>query len=336
MRLLFITTRLTKPSYRFRIEQMFPCLQADGHEWRVELLPDSFFDRVALFKTAADFDAVVLQKKLLNRLELGILFGFARALIYDFDDAVMFDSSGERDFRRSNRFENVTRAADLVICGNDYLADLARPFAKRIANIPTAIDTGRFSPVARSTENRLCRVGWTGSRSTNRYLSDLFPVLVQLRGKIEVRIVSECMDELDFGPLKDVPFEYVKWTPENEVEETAAFDIGLMPLPDNPWTRGKCGFKALQYLALGIPAVCSPVGVNSEIITHDENGLLATTPEEWLAALTRLVDDPERRTAIGEAGRCRAEADYALSKLGPEFVAAIANVVSVAEKKQAA
>lgn len=329
MRVLFVTTRTEKPSFRFRVEQVLPCFTECGHDCAVEVLPPSFFDRVALFKKAGAFDAVVLQKKLLNRLELGVLFGFARKLIYDFDDAVMFDSDGEPDFRRANRFENVARAADLVICGNGYLAELARPFAKRMATIPTPIDTERFSPPECRPEpaGGLCRVGWTGSRSTNRYLSDLFPVLAELQGRIEVRVVSECMDGLDFGPLKQVPFEFVKWTPDNEVAETAAFDVGLMPLPDNPWTRGKCGFKALQYMALGIPAVCSPVGVNREIVAHGETGFLVDGRAEWREVLSRLADDASLRTTIGAAGRRQVESRYALRELGPQFVAALESVV---------
>ncbi|MFQ5731620.1 MAG: glycosyltransferase family 4 protein [Planctomycetaceae bacterium] len=331
MRLLFITTRTTKPSYRFRVEQVLPCFADRGHDCAVEVLPSSFFDRVALFKTAGEFDAVVLQKKLLNRLELGILFGFARKLIYDFDDAVMFDSDGEPDFRRSNRFENVARAADLVVCGNRCLAELARPFSKRTSVIPTPIDTDAFSPsckpAAKTAETGLLRVGWTGSRSTNRYLDELIPMLARLRGKIELHVLSECMDGLNFAPLKDLPFEFVKWTPDNEAAETATFDVGLMPLPDNRWTRGKCGFKALQYMALGIPAVCSPVGVNREIIAHGTTGFLTRTDEEWVAVLSQLADDAALRTTVGEAGRRYAESEFALRQLGPNFVAAMESVV---------
>jgi glycosyltransferase involved in cell wall biosynthesis len=327
MRLLFLTTRRSKPSYRFRVRQVLPFLHERGHDCETVLLPGSFFDRMGLFKTAADYDAVVLQKRMLNRLELGVLFGFARKLVYDFDDAVLYDSDGCSNSRSVRRFKNVVSAADLVIAGNQYLAGEARRFSQRVTVVPTPIDTERYVPrlfeSAAGNTGKLCRVGWTGSRATNRHLNELFPVLGQLQGRISVHILSDSTELLEFQRLRDVPVEFLHWTPDNEIEFPSRFDVGVMPLPDNRWTRGKCGLKALQYMALGIPAVCSPVGVNRKIITHGETGLLPDSPDEWLLWLTELADDPQRRHTLGLAGRRRVEAEYSLAKIGPQFVDAV-------------
>jgi len=337
MRFLFLTTRRSKPSYRFRVEKLRPFFQERGHECETALLPNSFFDRIGLFKTAAQYDAVVLQKRLLNRLELGVLFGFAQRLVYDFDDAVMLDSTGQANPRCQRRFRNIVRAADMVIAGNRYLADEANRFSPRVTVLPTPVDTTVESRTATAATNgRLCRIGWTGSRSTNKYLNDLFPVLGKLKGRIEVRVVSDSRDDFDFQRLQGVPVSYAAWSPENEVSEPAKFDIGVMPLPDNAWTRGKCGFKALQYMALGVPAVCSPVGVNREIITHGQTGLLPDSPDEWLMWLTELLDNPQMRQAIGTAGRRRAEETYSLEKLGPLFVDAVESAVHIDRRAAAA
>jgi glycosyltransferase involved in cell wall biosynthesis len=134
--------------------------------------------------------------------------------------------------------------------------------------------------------------------------------------------------------LGGVPYQFVPWSPEVEIRETAAFDIGVMPLPDTPWTRGKCGFKALQYMGLGIPAVASPVGVNAEIITHNRNGLLARTLEDWSACLKRLVEDAGLRERLGHAGRKRVEENYALDVQAPRLIGLL-EPLAVARKRAA-
>jgi glycosyltransferase involved in cell wall biosynthesis len=171
-------------------------------------------------------------------------------------------------------------------------------------------------------------IGWTGSRSTNAYLNSVFPVIANFAGRVQVKVISDTAAGIDFSLLKNVPCRFVPWSPESEARETAGIGIGIgiMPLPDDPWTRGKCGFKALQYMALGIPAVCSPVGVNREIIHNGINGFLAGTRDEWHRALARLIQSRELRETIGQAGRRRIEHDYALNVIGPRLVDAVESV----------
>jgi hypothetical protein len=163
-------------------------------------------------------------------------------------------------------------------------------------------------------------IGWTGSRSTNGYLNHVLPAIKPFGERVRFKMISDTAEGVDWDLLGDVPHQFVCWSPECEIRETATFDIGLMPLPDSPWTRGKCGFKALQYMGLGIPAVVSPVGVNVEIIAHNHNGLLARTFDEWSECLSRLVEDAGLRARLGQAGRRRLEEQYAVNVQAPRLI----------------
>jgi glycosyltransferase involved in cell wall biosynthesis len=345
MKILFLSTRRAKPSFRFRVEQILPFFAQRGHSCDVVFLPGSAWKRLQCYRLLRNYDAVFLQKRLLSRAELSLIRRCVRRLIYDVDDAVMYNAQGETDSRRQTRFQAVARSADLVICGNQYLADIASQHSDRVLLVPTSIDTETFHPRLRAQQNApndlvvdlpqhnaLVTVGWTGSSSTNRFLNDVFPVLSKLAGRIHVKFISDSTRDLDLDALAGVPYTFVPWSTEIEVSETATFDIGLMPLPDNPWTRGKCGFKALQYLALGIPAVCSPVGVNREIIRHGHHGFLADSPESWSEILAALVEDPQQRERIGQAGRRRVEEAYALNTQGPRIVEAVERLLTAGRR----
>ncbi|MGE3314434.1 MAG: glycosyltransferase family 4 protein [Planctomycetaceae bacterium] len=332
MKILFLSTRAAKPSFRFRVLQMLRFFEEQGHEVETALLSKNAWKRFAQFQQLPKYDVVFLQKRLLSWAELKFARMRSRRLIYDLDDAVMYDSAGTDDGRRRARFRAMCRAADLVICGNSYLAEEATNSGGSAKIIPTAIDTERFHPSAKtnstSSDGETITIGWTGSRSTNSYLNAVLPVLAQFAGRIDVRIISDTPDGIELSLLKDVPRRFIPWSAETEVSEAATFDIGLMPLPDDPWTRGKCGFKALQYMALGIPAVCSPVGVNREIIHDAHDGFLATTRDDWHRAIARLIREPHLRRQIGVAGRRRVETAYALNVVGPQLVQAVASVHS--------
>ncbi len=312
MNLLFLSTRNAKPSFRFRVEQFLPWFAERGHQCDVEFLRGRPLSRLWLYRRLPRYDAVFLQKRLLSRAELLLVRQRARRLIYDLDDAVMFDGEGRPDRRRQSRFRAMAAAADLVVCGNSYLAELARAHSPRVEVVPTSIDTQKYQPGGGSADSGALVIGWTGSRSTNRYLNFLLPAIAALGENVRFKFLSDTPEGVDLDLLGEVPFQFVPWSPDVEISATATFDIGVMPLPDNPWTRGKCGFKALQYMGLAIPAVCSPVGVNCDIITHDKNGLLAHSLEEWTQCLGRLASDPGFRRRLGRAGRERIEEHFAV------------------------
>ena len=333
MRILFLVTRLDRPSTRFRVLPMQPYFAARGHTLEVAALPKGLFARLQFYRRLPDYDVIGVQQRLLSSFELRLLRPHCRRLVYDIDDAVMYDGRGRRGGRRQRRFRAIARAADLVVCGNRYLAEEASPPARHVALIPTAVDTERFHPRFRPESADTVRIGWTGSRSTNPYLNELFPTIARLRGNVRLKVLSNDTAGLDFAQLGEIAHEFVAWTPENEVSETASFDIGLMPLPDDPWTRGKCGCKALQYMALGIPAVCSPVGVNCDIVEHGRNGYLVARSEEWFAILSDLIEDARTRAMIGEAGRRSVEERFALQIQGERLVEAVEQLA--AERRQA-
>ena len=320
MQIAFLSTRAAKPSFRFRVERMLPFFAARGHRCETLFLAPRPWRRLPLYRKLGRYDVVFLQKRLLSRPELMLLRRSVRTLIYDLDDAVMYEGNGAEDRRRQARFAAMMRAADLVICGNQFLADEASRETARVTIVPTCIDTEAFHPRLRHSDSSRVTVGWTGSRSTNPYLNDIFPILSKLHGPIGVKIISETVGGLDFSLLGNVPRTFIPWSPAIEITEAATFDIGVMPVPENRFTQGKCGFKALQYMALGIPAVCSPVGVNRDIIHDGLDGCLPRTREEWFQTIARLVKDPFLRDTLGHAGRRRVEQAFSLAVHGPRLV----------------
>lgn len=324
LKLLFLSTRAGRPSYRYRVDQMLPHFKQAGHACDVLFFPRNLFSRLVMYRELSKYDIVFIQKRLISPLELSLVRRWARKLVFDVDDAIMFDENGHPDSHRVRRFGAMMHAADLVVCGNGYLAGQAARFGGRTLVVPTAIDTNRFHPdCPREKTSQRVVIGWTGSRSTTRYLNSALPVLARLRGDIELKIVSDATDDLDFNQLGNCPHRFVPWSADTEVAQTAEFDIGLMPLPDDNMTQGKCGCKALQYMALGMPAVCSPVGVNCDIIQNGANGFLPRSPGEWQTVLQCLVDDATLRAVIGRAGRQTAESRYSLTTIAGQLVSAI-------------
>lgn len=328
MRILFLSTRQAKPSFRFRVEQFLPHFEAAGHQCEVAFLPGSNWARLKLYRSFSNYDVVVIQKRLLSSWELAVARRFAQRIVYDFDDAIMFDGSGRDDGRRQKRFRKMIVQTDHVIAGNSYLAKQALKYSAAVTVIPTCLNTDLFIPREKQTQanNKDLTIGWTGSRSTTRYLNDVLPVLAEFGDSIQLKIIADSIDDVDLSLLKDVQHEFIRWSPENEISEAATFDIGLMPLPDDPWTRGKCGFKALQYLALGIPAVCSPVGVNTEIVRHGETGLLADRSTEWKSALSQLIESSELRQQLGKQGRAHVEQNYSVASQAPRLISLLESI----------
>jgi glycosyltransferase involved in cell wall biosynthesis len=334
MDVLFVVTRLERPSVRFRIAPMIPYFEQRGHTCTIQELPSSLWKRIRFYRQFAKYHAVVIQQRLLSQWELFLARKYAPKLIYDFDDAVMYHPQKKhQERRRQFRFGAMAQCADLAICGNHYLASHVSHHTNRFVVIPTAVDTLRYHPDKVLNKTPLgngarVNVGWTGSSSTNRYLNKVLPVLAKLSDKIDFTMISSNTEDLKVEYLDRIPFTFVPWAPETEVSQTARFEIGLMPLPDNAWTRGKCGCKALQYLALGIPAVCSPVGMNVELLDHGRNGFLAETEKEWFEILKLLIDDPQKRRSVGRTGRETIEKLYALDKQAVKMVDAVERIAA--------
>ncbi len=318
MDILTLVPDLKAPSCRFRVLQYVKPLSQRRVELEVTELPKERGERRKLFRTAGDFDAVFLHRRLLGRRDYGYLREKARLLIYDFDDAVMFrDSNTSRliSRRRAARFRRLSAGADLVLAGNSYLAKMAAPFSHNVVLLPTGIDLDSYpsSPVRGRGEV----IGWMGSGSNFIYLDLLREVLPALREKrpgCRFQVVSD-------GEYSPSGLQVInkRWTLSGEVEDLLGFDLGIMPLKDDAWTRGKCAFKIIQYFAAFLPVVCSPVGTNRELVEEGVSGYFARNKKEWINRIAELLSSPERREEMGRAGRRRVEEKYSLSVMVPKM-----------------
>lgn len=341
MKILFLATRPDRPSFRFRVEQAIPFFEQRGHTCKIDFLSGHAWRRVLLYRRLAGYDIIFLQSCLLNRSELDLIRQRARWLVYDLDHAAMYDRQGRADDRRQTGFQAMVQAADLIVCGNSYLAQIASRLNRCVEVIPTSINVSLFQSETlldppqghrQPGSTTLPTVGWSGSIRTNCYLNSVFPLLSRLAGRIRVKIISDSTRGLDFCRLKQVPYAFVRRKTEREAAEMSTCDIGLLPLPDNPQTQGECGLQVLQYMALGIAAVGSRVGVNQQIIQHAQNGFLADSPQAWYRILSRLAADPLLREKIGRAARQRVEQSYSLAVHAPRIVDAVEHLTTAARQ----
>jgi glycosyltransferase involved in cell wall biosynthesis len=247
---------------------------------------------------------------------------------YDFDDA-LFEGSAANVNRRfqwtkqeARRARECVRRARLVIAGNSFLASQAMHHARRVEVVPSCVDpTGQETH--RHGAREIVTVGWIGSPTTAPYLDTILPVLERInRRGLRARLVTLGATLPHTAPW----LEQRPWALETQAAELAGFDIGVMPLPDNAWAQGKCGYKLLQYFCAGVPAVATPVGVNSALI-GEERGLLATTPGEWEAALDELIGDPQARAQAGVAARSFVEDEYSYQQWAPRLAELLQSLI---------
>lgn len=343
MRLLCLTRygRLGASS-RLRLFQYLPYLESRGFELEVApLLSDAYvqgmyagripwgtvvfgyWQRMLQLLGAGKYDAVWLEKECLPKLpawfELGLLPRHV-PLVVDYDDAVFhqYDLHPSALVRMllGSKIDAVMRRADLVIAGNAYLADRARQAGARCVEIlPTVVDTSRYA-CKPNMEGTTVTIGWIGSPATAHFLHLIAPALHEIARERNVRFVAVGANA---NQLNGLPVAALPWTEAEEVELIQQFDIGIMPLPDEPFERGKCGYKLIQCMACGKPVVASPVGANTEIVRDGGEGFWADSREQWVASLTRLIDDPVLRVRMGDAGRERAVNSYSLNVAAPRL-----------------
>ncbi|RYE60089.1 MAG: glycosyltransferase [Oxalobacteraceae bacterium] len=250
-------------------------------------------------------------------------------IIYDFDDAIFHNYDlHQRGIVRQllgRRFETLLKRASAVSCGNDYLHRYASQFCPNSVVMPTVIDTNTYRPLLNSVDGDAPIIGWIGSFSTWKYVKPLVPMLESLatNGRARIHIVGAGV------PAAEYPaFEMIDWSDATEILEVQRMHIGIMPLTDDPWSRGKCGYKLIQYMACGLPAVASPVGVNADLVRPGVNGMLADTVNSWHDALVQLLDDASLRATFGAAGRARIEQDFSLKTYSPRFIALLNSVAA--------
>lgn len=280
--------------------------------------------RLLQIRDARDADVVFLYREafplgpaLLERLLDGKV-----PVVFDFDDAIFLGETSAANamagrLKVPGKTAGIVAAATVTTVGNEYLASYARRFSPRVEVLPTTIDVDVYRPQPREGRD-LVRVGWSGSPTTAAHLRSMEGALRRLLDKFPIELVI--MGDPAFRLAGTPRVTVVPWSSDREIAEVGAFDIGLMPLPDDDWSRGKCGFKALLYMALGVPPVVSPVGVNTEIVSDGENGLLASSEDEWVEAVGRLVRDAPLRARLGAAGRSTVVDRYSGQGWAPRFL----------------
>jgi glycosyltransferase involved in cell wall biosynthesis len=291
----------------------------------------AFLRRITQIAATSRYDAVLIHRAASLAgpavLERAIAI-LRRPIIFDFDDAIYMLHTTEANrkwgwLKFPGKTETICRLSTHVVVGNSFLAEYARRSCPDVTVIPSSVDTNRFRPASRRDANGRIVVGWTGSSTSQTYLEAFAPVLRELikRHNVEVRIHSDRKPALE-----GLPIEWRPWSPETEAEEIARFDIGIMPMPHDPWANGKCAMKALLYMASGVPTICEAVGTNREVIRHRENGLLAATPEEWIACLDDLITDRALRDHLRSEGRRTIEEKYSMKTCAELFARVVRGI----------
>ncbi|HEX5885804.1 MAG TPA: glycosyltransferase family 4 protein [Pyrinomonadaceae bacterium] len=346
MRILALMPSLfdTSPGQRYRFEQWDPLLRERGVDItyapfedeelhaavhqpgmigkKLRLVARGLARRLDLVKKVKDYDLVYILREaallgppVFERLihQSGV------PIVFDFDDAIFVSyrspSNGYLSYLKfASKTKTICRIASHVMVGNPYLAEYARQVNDRVTVIPTTIDTQKYLAPPPKKSSGPPVIGWTGSYSTVQHLDTLRGALKKLAERESFRLRVIGTPAYDCPP---VDVEAMRWRADTELEDLSAIDIGVMPLPDDRWSKGKCGLKALQFMALGIPTVCSPVGVNTDIIQDDQNGFIAGTEDEWVDKLSRLLRSHELRQRLGHAGRVTVEQKYSAITQAP-------------------
>jgi Glycosyl transferases group 1 len=325
MKLLALVEAPDHVCCRYRIRAFERAIAEAGCSLHCEGLDRGVFFRTIQLHRARSFDAVILQRKLLPSWQLKALRRVSRRLVFDFDDAVMFRDSysarGGDSRSKTRRFAQTVRGADTIIAGNDFLADAALragASVERVHVIPTCVDPLLY-PIAR--QEGAVELVWIGSSSTLRGLEQsraIWQRVAEAIPGLKLRLICDRFPQS--FPLPIIP---VAWDEQTEAREIAAGHIGISWLPDDLWSRGKCGLKVLQYQAAGLPVVANPVGAHREMIRDGQTGYLATTAGEWVEALARLAADRSMRLSLGRAARRQVEASYSVSAWADTFVTSV-------------
>jgi glycosyltransferase involved in cell wall biosynthesis len=341
----------TAPSQRFRMEQYFDILKQHGYKFTVKpfitksdfeilyhdkkvllkflAVTRGFLNRFLLLFSLNQYEFVFIHREATPVgppiVEWIISKVFRKKIIYDFDDAIWKtdkhdETTVEKMLRSRSKVSAICRWSHKVSCGNAYLASYAKRFNQEVIVNPTTVDTDNLHNadlVSRPKKDDVI-IGWTGSHSTLKYLSQLVRPLQRLQHKynrLRFMVIADQRPTIEIDQLI-----FRQWSEKTEIQDLIGIDIGVMPLPDDEWTKGKCGFKALQYMALEIPAVVSAVGVNNEIITHGVDGFCCVTENDWVKNLEMLINNAELRKTIGAAGRKKIVAHYSVAANTENFL----------------
>jgi glycosyltransferase involved in cell wall biosynthesis len=331
-------------SSRIRSYQYLPFLEAQGvhvtvsplfedgylHELYsnrsidVHSLLQAYFRRAGCLFESRRFDLLWIEYELLPWMPHWaekVLAAFGIPYLVDYDDAIFhrYDMHPRRWIRLflGRKIDKVMLRASQVVVGNEYLAERARQSgARRVSLLPSVVDLSRYR-IEERMSRKLFTVGWIGSPTTAPYLEFIAPAIEEFAKDRDVRMVLVGSGKV---PINGVPVEIREWSEDREVGDIQSFDVGIMPLPDNPWALGKCGYKLVQYMACALPVVASPVGVNKEMVRDGWNGFLAERKGDWVQALNTLYENTSQREEMGKVGRALVEEKYCLKAAAPRLL----------------
>lgn len=346
------------PGQRFRFEQYIDYFEASGYECTYSFIISEKDDAIfyskghyfskflILFKSiiirfrdlrrTGDFDIIYIYRE---ALMLGCSWFEKRfrkknaKIILDYDDAIWLPDVSNANsnlswLKKPLKTIDIVKISDMVFAGNKFLADFAKEYNGSVKVVPTTIDTKVYNSAnyQRKPSDIVC-IGWTGSLTTLKHFELAIPFFEELLKKYPGKIRFKMIADIPFN-TDVVPVDFCRWSQEKEVADLMDIDIGIMPLPDNDWAKGKCGFKGLQYMALGIPSVMSPVGVNCEIIDDGVNGYLANSKSEWVEKLSMLIESEALRHKLGEQGRLTVEKDFSVNAWRDKYISYFEELLS--------
>jgi glycosyltransferase involved in cell wall biosynthesis len=330
MKVIALVGALDHVCYRYRIEAFAWAMAEQGLLLEAVPLDRNLWRRIRQLRSVGKADVVILQRKLLPLHQLHVLRRAAKCLVYDVDDAVFqresYSGKPSASWQRMLLFWATIYAADAVIAGNDFLRHQTARFIEpqRIHVVPTCVEPERYPVSQHHRGGAAARLVWIGQQSTlpslERCRQHLSAVARELPG-LQLRVICDQYPSLP--GLQVVPRP---WSSASEASELSMGDIGINWLPDDQWSRGKCGLKVLQYMAAGLPVVANPVGMNCEMVQHGRTGFLASTPKEWATAITRLAVDPKLRQRMGEAGRQLVQERFSVRRWRNRFASLVRGV----------
>ena len=289
----------------------------------LDLVSSIWYDAVFIHREAYPFGGAIVESA---------LSAMRKPVIFDFDDAIFLPNTSEHNiyierFKKPGKIADIVRVSSAVIVGNAYLAEYAGRYNTNVVTIPSSIDTDLYGPDAVKEPRKDIVIGWIGSTTTRNFLYDV---------EMAFAGISEKYPDVTFKFVganfySDVIKKVInkEWNYSEELDDIRSFDIGIMPMPDNDWTRGKCGFKAILYMGCGIPVVCSPVGANLDIVKDGVGGFFARSADEWIKYLSMLIEDKALREKMGQSGRQIAVSKYSVSANAPIFYRTLKGLTAV-------
>ncbi|HMK77066.1 MAG TPA: glycosyltransferase family 4 protein [Thermodesulfobacteriota bacterium] len=328
MKVLFLIQGFSVAASRYRVLQYIPYLESRGVKAEVRLYPRTLKENFRFFKELSQYDIVFLQRKRFSQPRLALLRKKAKRIVYDFDDSVMYRNSKAKDplsSTRRRRFIQMAKNSDFVIAGNEFLKSQVLPLNQNVDVIPTAIIGERYQLKTYPAQPGRVVLGWIGDHGSIHYLEKMKPIFERIGERypqVELKIV--CDTFFDCDRMKVIK---KNWSSEEEVADLQGFDVGLMPLVDDPWSWGKCGLKIIQYQGVGVPVVCTPVGINKDLVEDGANGFWAKTPREWEEKLSLLIKNPKLREQMGREGRRRVLKNYTNEVCAPRLFSILTRMV---------